>query len=110
MNSILDANASFKRINKYNLRFKTKPWITPTLQNSISVKNSLFNKFIKCRDPQSKEHHHYKTYRNMLSTLMKKIKMNYYNHYFKTNWVNIKNTWKGRKYILHINNNLSYTP
>ena len=40
----------------------------------------------------------------MLSTLMKKSKMNYYNHYFKNNWDNIKNTWKGIKSILTINN------
>ena len=40
MNSILDSNAPFKRVNKYKLRFKTKPWITPALQKSISVKNS----------------------------------------------------------------------
>ena len=33
--------------------------------------------------------------------------MNYYNHYFKTNWDNIKNTWKGIKSILNINNNQS---
>ena len=46
----------------------------------------------------------------MLSTLMKKSKMNYYNHYFETNLDNIKSTWKGIKYILNINNNLSYTP
>ena len=36
----------------------------------------------------------------MLSTLMKKSKINYYNHYFKTNWDNIKKTWKGIKSIL----------
>ena len=47
MNSILDSNSPFKRVNKYKLRFKTKPWITPALQKSISVKNSLLNKFIK---------------------------------------------------------------
>ena len=72
INSVLDSNTPFKRVKKYKLRFKTKPWITPTLQKSISVKNSLLNKFIKSKDPQTKEHHHlkYKTYRNMLSTLM----------------------------------------
>ena len=114
MNSILDSNAPFKRVNKYKLRFKTKPWVTPALQKSISVKNSfsLLNKFIKSKDPQAKEHHHIKckTYRNMLSTLMKKSKMNYYNHYFKNNWDNIKNTWKGIKSILNINNTHSNIP
>ena len=79
MNSILDSNTPFKRVNKYKLRFKNKPCITLALQKSISVKNSLLNKFIKSKDPQAKEHHHikYKTYRNMLSTLMKKSKMHY---------------------------------
>ena len=112
INSVLDSNAPFKRVKKYKLRFKTKPWITPALQKSISVKNSLLNKFIKSKDPQTKEHHHlkYKTYRNMLSTLMKKSKMNYYNHYLKNNWDNIKNTWKGIKSILDINNNQSNIP
>ena len=94
MNSILDSNAPFKRINKYKLRFKTKPWTTPALQKSVSVKNSLLNKFIKPKDPQAKEHHQikHKTYRNMLSTLMKTSKMIYHNRYFRTNWDKIKNT------------------
>ena len=109
INSVLNSNAPFKRVKKYKLRFKTKPWITPALQKSISVKNSLLNKIIKSKDPQTKEHHHlkYKTYRNMLSTLMKKSKMNYYNHYFKNNWDNIKSTWKSIKSILNINNTQS---
>ena len=53
MNSILDSNAPFKRVNKYKLRFKTKPWITLALQKSISVKNSLLNKFVKSKDTQA---------------------------------------------------------
>ena len=104
MNSNLDSHAPFKGVK---LRFKTKPWITPALQKSIPVKISLLKKFIKSKDPQAKEHHHikYKTYRNMLSPLIKISKLNYYNHCFKTNWDNIKNTWKGIKSILNINNN-----
>ena len=75
---------------------KNKPWIAPALQKSIPVKNSLLNKFIKSKDPQAKEHYHIKCkiYRNMLSTLMKKSKMNHNNHYFKTNWDNIKTLGK----------------
>ena len=40
----------------------------------------------------------------MLSTILKQSKTNYYNHYFETNWNRIKNTWKGLKFILNINN------
>ena len=41
MNSILDAHTLLKKINKYKLKFKTKLWIPPFLQKSISIKNNL---------------------------------------------------------------------
>ena len=41
MDSILDTHAPLKKVNKYKLKFKTKPWITPALQKSISFKNKL---------------------------------------------------------------------
>ena len=41
MNSILDALTLLKKINKYKLKFKTKLWIPPFLQKSISIKNNL---------------------------------------------------------------------
>ena len=47
MNDILEKHAPFKKISKYKLKFKTKPWITAALQKSISVKNYLFKKYIK---------------------------------------------------------------
>ena len=31
---------------------------------------------------------------------MKKSKQAYYNKYFETNWNNIKNTWKGIKFLI----------
>ena len=75
MNSILDSTAPFKRVNKYKLRFKTKPWITPVLLKSISVKNVLLNKFKNSKNSQAKKTYiKYKIYRNMLSNLMKKVK------------------------------------
>ena len=64
INSILD---------KCKLKFKTKPWITPALQKSISIKNNLLKKFITAKDPQVKERYHkeYKDYKNILSTILK---------------------------------------
>ena len=87
INSILDVHAPLKKVNKYKLKFKTKPWITPALQKSISIKNNLLKKFITAKDPQVKERYHkeYKDYRNMLSTIFKQSKTNYYNHYFEAN-------------------------
>ena len=36
-NMLLGTYAPLKKINKYNLKFKSKPWITLGLQKSISV-------------------------------------------------------------------------
>ena len=87
MNDLLDKHAPFKKISKYKLKFKTKPWITPPLQKSISIKNALFKRYIKLKSPVKKKevHKQYKYYRNVLSTLMKKSKQNYYEQFFKNN-------------------------
>ena len=41
MSSILDTHTPLKKVNKYKLKFKTKPWINPALQKSISIKSNL---------------------------------------------------------------------
>ena len=112
MNAILDIHSPYKKVNKNKLRFKIKLWITPALQKSLTVKNHRLKKFINCNDSQTKEHLHtrYKEYRNLLSTLLKRSKTNYYNPYFDINWNNIKNTWKEIKSILSIKPNPSDIP
>ena len=112
LNAILDIHVPYKKVNKYKLRFKIKPWITPALQKSITIISHLLKKFINCDDSQTKEHLHtrYKEYRNLLSTLLKRSKTNYYNHYFDINWNKIKNTWKGIMLILSIKPNPSDIP
>ena len=42
---LLDTYVLLKRINKYELKLKSKPWITLGLQKSISVKNKLLTNF-----------------------------------------------------------------
>ena len=55
INILLDTYAPLKRINKYKLKFKSKPWITLGLQKSISVKYKLPTNFINKKDPVLKE-------------------------------------------------------
>ena len=104
INMLLDTYAPLKRINKYKLKFKSKPWITLGLQKSISAKNKLLKNFINKKDPVLKEEFHtkYKIYRNLLSTPMKKSKQAYYEKYFERNWNNIKNAWKGIKSLINL--------
>ena len=94
INILLDTYAPLKRIDKYKLRFNSKPWITLGLQKSILVKTKLLTKFINVKHPILKEEIHieYKNYRSLLSTLMKKSKQAYYNKCFETNWNDIKDT------------------
>ena len=60
INMLLDTYAPLKRVNKYKMKFKSKPWITLGLQKSISVKNKLRKKFINKKDPVLKEEFHTK--------------------------------------------------
>ena len=41
MNSILDEHAPLKRINEYKLKFKSKPWNTPAIQN-LSLSKTIY--------------------------------------------------------------------
>ena len=79
MNSILDEQTPLKQINTYKLKFKSKPWITPAIQKSINVENSLLKRFMNAKDSQTEEtfHRNCIDYRNMLSTIFKKSKSNY---------------------------------
>ena len=86
MNSILDTHAPLKKVNRYKLKFKIKPCITPALKKSIYIKNNFLKKFITAKDPQVKDRYHkeYRDYRNLLSTILKQSKTNYYNHYIES--------------------------
>ena len=112
INILLDAYAPLRRIDRYKLRFKSKPWITLGLQKSTSVKNKSLIKFINTKHPILKEETHieYKNYKKMLCTLMKKSKQAHYNKHFEINWNNIKNTWKGIKSLISLKTVASSAP
>ena len=50
MSNIIDKHAPLKKLSKYKLKFKTKPWIFTALQKYISIKNKLFRDFIDKKD------------------------------------------------------------
>ena len=82
------------------------------MQKSISIKNSIFKKYINKNDPHMKEelHQKYKNYRNIIATLMKKSKQNYFTKHFESNIKNLKNTWKGIKSIISLKRSASSSP
>ena len=101
INNLLDSYAPLKKRSKYKLN----------LQKSISIKEKLLTKYIKMKDVKKLEFHKkYKNIRNLLSTLIKQSKHNYFNKYFEDNWNNMKNTWKGIKNMITLKNHLSDFP
>ena len=84
-----EKDAPFKRISKYKLKFKPKPWITTALEKSISIKNEILKNYVKRKDIY--------LYRNRISTLMKRSEQNYYTKHFESNLYKIKNTWNSIK-------------
>ena len=58
---------------------------------------------MKGHDKKLELHKKYKNHRNLLSTLIKQSKHNYFNKYFEDNWSNMKNNWKGIKNIITLN-------
>ena len=58
IDSLLDTHAHFKKLNKKELKFLTKPWITQGLQNPIKKKNNIYSKFVKSKNKIMKEFHH----------------------------------------------------
>ena len=69
-------HAPLRKTRKRQLKFQSKPWITSGLQKSIAIKNKLLGKFIKSTNSIIKEklHNDYKSYRNMISTLLRQSK------------------------------------
>ena len=106
INAILDNHAPLRKVTKKKLIYRSKPWTTLGLQKSISIKNSLFVKFIKSNDINQKNEMHikYKQYRNLISTLLKRSKCLYFTKFFNDNLNNLKNTWKGIKNLISLKN------
>ena len=102
IDSLLDTHAPSKKLNKKELKFLTKPWITQGLQNSIKKKNNIYPKSVKCKNKIRKEFHHssYKNYRNILSAHLKRAKEKYFTNFFNENVKDLKKTWKSKKTLV----------
>ena len=105
-------HAPLKKLNKKERKFLTKPWDTQGLQNSIKKKNNIYSKFVKCKNQKLKEfyHNNYKTYRNLLSTLLKRAKEKYFTKFFNKYIKNITKTWIRIKSLVSMKHKNNDTP
>ena len=70
---MISNHAPLRKTRKRELKFQSKPWITSGLKKSTVIKNKLFGKLTKSANSVIKEklHNDYKSYINIISTLLK---------------------------------------
>ena len=102
---------TLQKLNQKQLKFFTRPCIAQVLQNSIKKKNNRYSKFVKCKDQKLKEfyHNNYMTYRNLLSTLLKKGKEKYFTKFFNKSMKDIKKTWIVIEFLVSMKRKLNDT-
>ena len=69
ISDIVDKHIPLKQLSKKELKFQSKPWITPAIKVSIQVKNKLYKKYLKTKSCYF--HSKFKLYRNKLNHLLK---------------------------------------
>ena len=86
VNKLLDKHAPYKTIKYSKPQYETESWITPGFANAIRNKNKLYKSFCKEKDPKTKQYYEkqFKSYRNHISSSLRKTKDSYYKQYSKT--------------------------
>ena len=79
-----------------------KPWLSMALKNSIKTKNLLFLKSRK--DPSLATVTSYKTYRNLLNSLLRKAEKQHYHELMENNKNNLRKSWQIIKNIINRRN------
>ena len=89
---ILDEIAPYRKMTKNELRLEQRPWITRGILQSMRKRDNLYKSMAREKDFVLKLEisKSYKHYRNMIVTLLKQSKKNYYSSYFIENQNNVK--------------------
>ena len=101
LTSSLDTHIPLQKKKHNYKRIPVHPWITKSLLRSINRKNNLYYKYISKRDETSKNK--YTSYKNILTTLLRVSKREYYSSQLKTYKNDMKNTWKIINNVLNKN-------
>ena len=92
---VLDKHAPIK---KKTVRANQVPYMSKTLRKAIMRRSNLENKYLKSRNPESKEA--YKKQKNYCSRLYKKERKMYYSNLDLKNYTDNKKLWKTMKPFL----------
>ena len=112
MSNLLDRHVPMIKLTKKQIKTRCKPWITAGIIKSINKRDLLLKQYIKSESPSRKTllYNQYKKYRNLLVSLCKKSKSNYYSTYFQSNLGNIKKIWQGVNNLISAKGNSQPPP
>ena len=93
-----------RKISIKNFKRRFKPWITLGIITSIKKRNIMHNRFLRAKDNERRLllEFQFKTYRNLLVTLIRKSKENHFRNFFSENTKNLRETWKGIRNIIQM--------
>ncbi|XP_065652796.1 uncharacterized protein LOC136080115 [Hydra vulgaris] len=66
VNELLDIHAPHRKLNKMDIKFMAKPWISDDLKLSIKHKNKVFKKYTQSKNPVNKTIYH-NEYKNIIN-------------------------------------------
>ena len=89
-------------MSKKYLKFLSKPWINPIIQQLIRYRDKLLHKLY--RKFSHNNEYLYKKFRNRVINELRTSKTKYYNQYFAEHKSNTKMLWSGIKSIINIKN------
>jgi len=83
---LLNTMAPIRKQTKNEKRLEQRPWITKGLSKSMQIRDSLY-KELSNGNPQTKKNIsiRHKCYRNLIVTLLRRSKENYYKNYSNVN-------------------------
>ena len=99
---LLDRHIPSVKLTKRQIKTKAKPWITAGILKSITKRDFYLRKFIKAKNPEIKTelHNTFKSYCNLIVTLCRRSKTNYYTGYFNQFSADMRKTWSGVRELI----------
>ena len=100
INCLLDKMAPFKKLSKKEIELKQKPWLTSGILKAMKSRDNLYKKFMLAKDPLRKQNllREFKIKRNLITSLIRSSKSEYYKNYFSEHCKNAKK--HGKQFVV----------
>ena len=109
---LLDEMAPVRCLSKKEINLQHRPWITKGILISIRERDRIHKQYLKEKEPRKKEDIFslFKVKRNIITSLIRKSKCDYYVSYFEENRTDSKKTWEGIRSIVNISKKNKVVP